>query len=201
MPWSRQRAFDRDYAQAMTEIDATVARLRARGATRIVIGGHSLGTAAALIYCAQRPADGLLLLALGHSPQSSTLQERFAASVARARQPVADGKGEEADTFDDFDSSKTPPACTIRTTTRIYLSYFDPKGGANTLDAIRRLPAALPLLWITGSRENAGLKSYGERLYAAVATPHKRYAEVEAGHVDVPGVAGSLILEWLATLP
>ncbi|MCL6555988.1 MAG: alpha/beta fold hydrolase [Burkholderiales bacterium] len=70
MPWSRQRAFDRDYAQAMTEIDATVARLRARGATRIVIGGHSLGAAAALIFCAQRPADGLLLLALGHSPQA-----------------------------------------------------------------------------------------------------------------------------------
>jgi len=48
MPWSRSRGFDRTYAETMAEIDRAVANLKDKGATKIVVGGHSLGANAAL---------------------------------------------------------------------------------------------------------------------------------------------------------
>ncbi len=200
MPWSKHREFDRSCDEAMTEIDAAVKKLRSRGATRIVIGGHSQGAAAALIYAARRPADGLLLLALGHSPQTSVLQERFAESVARAKQQTAAGKGDEKDKFDDFDASKKPPAYTVRTTARIYLSYFDPEGPANTMKSAAAIPSGVPVLWVTGTNENPGLKGYGEKLYAAISSQAKKYIEVDGGHTDVPTAAKEAAADWLKTL-
>lgn len=200
MPWSRQRGFDRSYDAALSEIDAAVQRLRARGATKVVIGGHSLGAAAALTYAAYRPTEALLLLALGHSPQTSVLQARFARSVARARQQLAAGRSDKQDEYDDFDASKKPPAYTIRTSAAIYLSYFDPDGFANTLNSATRLPAEMPVLWVTGTNESQGLKSYGEKLYAAIPSRAKRYVEVGAGHIDTPSAAGDDVLAWLRAL-
>src|SRR3984885_2210357 len=43
MPWSFHRRYAATYDQAMGEIDAVVADLKAKGATRIVVIGHSLG--------------------------------------------------------------------------------------------------------------------------------------------------------------
>src|SRR3954465_10877780 len=52
MPWSGTRLYDRDYDAAMDEIDAAVARLKARNAQKIVVSGQSLGGNAALRYAA-----------------------------------------------------------------------------------------------------------------------------------------------------
>src|SRR5215831_19315172 len=41
MPWSFHRRYDATFDQAMTEIDAAVSNLKASGASRIVIIGHS----------------------------------------------------------------------------------------------------------------------------------------------------------------
>ena len=57
MPWSHKRIYDATYEQAMAEIDLAVQKLKWRGATRIVIAGHSLGANAAIGYAARR--DGL----------------------------------------------------------------------------------------------------------------------------------------------
>ncbi|MEK9671969.1 MAG: hypothetical protein VW268_05630 [Rhodospirillaceae bacterium] len=54
MLWSRDRDFDKTLSDAFKEIDAAVARLKDAGATKVVIGGHSLGAAAALAYASQR---------------------------------------------------------------------------------------------------------------------------------------------------
>ena len=56
MPWSFHRRYAATYDQAMTEIDAAVAGLKAKGARRIVIIGHSLGANAAIGYAARRPS-------------------------------------------------------------------------------------------------------------------------------------------------
>src|ERR1700728_3787689 len=55
MPWSFHRRYAATYNQAMSEIDAAVAGLKAKGATRIVIIGHSLGANAAIGYAARHP--------------------------------------------------------------------------------------------------------------------------------------------------
>ena len=48
MPWSFHRRYAATYAQALAEIDAAVGELKAKGARRIVIIGHSLGANAAI---------------------------------------------------------------------------------------------------------------------------------------------------------
>ncbi len=200
MPWSGSREYDKGYEQAMEEIAASVKRLRDRGATWVVVGGHSMGAAAALIYGSRHPADGLLLLAPGHHPQSNSLQERFGASVVHARKLVAAGKDEDKQAFNDFDASKKPPFFTITTTPRNYLSYFDPEGMANTMAAAGKIPATLPVLWIDGTGENPGLKNYGQKIYSAIGSSAAKYVEVTAGHTTVPRESGAEVLAWLGSL-
>ena len=43
MCWSRTRIFDRTIADCMADIDASIGRLKSRGAIAFVIVGHSLG--------------------------------------------------------------------------------------------------------------------------------------------------------------
>lgn len=200
MPWSKNREYNASYEQAMDEVSASVKRLRDRGATRIVVGGHSMGAAAALIYGARHSVDGLALLALGHSPQSNSLQERFGASVARARDLAAAGKGNDKQGFDDFDASKRPPTFTIGTTANNYLSYFAPDGIANTLTAAGKVPAGVPVLWVDGTEENPGLKSYNQKIYGALGSSAKQVVEVEATHANVPHKSGTAVLAWLRGL-
>jgi esterase/lipase len=50
MCWSRTRIYDRAYLDCLTEVDQSVAALKARGADAIVILGMSLGGNGALGY-------------------------------------------------------------------------------------------------------------------------------------------------------
>lgn len=184
----------------MEEVAASVKRLRDRGASKVVVGGHSMGAAAALIYGARHPVDGLLLLAPGHHPQSNSLRDRFGASVARARELAAAGKGNDKEEFDDFDASQTPPAFAITTTPRIYLSYFDPNGIANTLVAAGKIPPTVPVLWVDGTNENPGLKSYGQKVYGAIGSSASKHVEVTASHITVTRDSSAEVPAWLRSL-
>ena len=63
MPWSQRRAYDRPVESADTEIDAELEKLKASGAARIVVAGHSLGASYALHYAGRRDVDGVCPLA------------------------------------------------------------------------------------------------------------------------------------------
>src|SRR5262249_53562815 len=54
MCWSAARIYDRTYLECFADIDAAAARLKARGATTIVVLGMSLGGNAALGFGARR---------------------------------------------------------------------------------------------------------------------------------------------------
>ena len=66
MPWSARRAYDAGVNAAMKEIDASVARLKSRGAQKIFVVGHSLGAAAAVGYATLRRVDGLIAISPGY---------------------------------------------------------------------------------------------------------------------------------------
>jgi len=66
MPWSPRRAYDAGVDATVKEIDASVARLKSRGAQKVFVAGHSLGAAAAVRYARLRRVDGLIALAPGH---------------------------------------------------------------------------------------------------------------------------------------
>jgi len=196
MPWSRRRGFDADYAQAMTEIDAAVARLKARGAVRVAVAGHSLGGNAALGYAARRPGLwALVALAPAHTPEFNA--QRLATSLDKAREMTAAGRGNEKTEFTDINIGRE---YTLSTTPSIYLSYANPAGPAVMPANAAAIPAPLPILWVVG--ESDRLTRPADYAFAkAPAHPASRYLTVAADHVGVLEAAAQNVAKWLQELP
>ena len=82
MCWSARRIYDQPLTECFADIDAAVARLKADGFQRIVVGGHSLGGLVALAYAATH--DGLAgVIALAPDGEPDRLQRPR--QVARER--------------------------------------------------------------------------------------------------------------------
>jgi esterase/lipase len=71
MCWSRRRIYDRPLLDCLGEIDAAVARLRGRGAGRIVVAGMSQGGDAALVYGALRGDPAGIIAIAPAAPERS----------------------------------------------------------------------------------------------------------------------------------
>lgn len=198
MPWSKSRQYDKPYIEALNEIDAAVAALRAQGAKHVLVGGHSMGGNAALYYGTERKVDGLFLLAPAHIPQSDLFRNAFAESVARAKAQVAAGKGAERGTFDDMELSGGG-SYTIETSAVAYLSYFDPEGAANMERTVAKLPPGIPLLMVVSSEENPNIRAIEDQVYPAIPGDKKKWLEVTAPHRRVPGAAKEQLADWLET--
>src|SRR4051794_14706245 len=99
MPWSGAQGHPEKYAvpyeQALAQIGPAIARLKARGASKIVVAGQSLGANAAIGYAARHGADlaGIVALAPGHTPERPGFRARVAEGVARAKELVGSGRG------------------------------------------------------------------------------------------------------------
>ncbi len=198
MPWSRSRFLDKDYAGAMAEIDAAVARLKKRGATKIVVGGQSMGANAALGYGAQRDGlAGIMALAPGHVPDLPMYQNSLKHDYRRAKAMVDKGEGEAATGFADNNQRQISQ---VRVKARIYLSWYDPEGAAAMPLNASKLKPGTPLMWAIG-RDDALIRLGKAYVFdRAPADPKSLYLEVAGGHRDTPEVAASQILNWLRSL-
>jgi pimeloyl-ACP methyl ester carboxylesterase len=198
MPWAKRRNYNADYLQALAEIDRAVQDLRAKGATSVLVAGHSLGANAALAYAARYPGlAGVICLAAAHNPDSGKPREAAAESVAKAKEMVAAGKGDSSARFVDMNMGKL---FDMVTTASVYLSYFDPDGPAVLPTSAAMLKTPLPILWVAGSRDPS---SRGGPAYAfdrAPAHPLSRYVVVDSDHLGTPEASVSVVLEWLKGL-
>ena len=197
MPWSRRREFAESFDVGLREIDTAVRGLRARGAARVVLAGHSLGGNAALAYAARYPGlDGLVCLAPAHTPEQPHQRQRFAADIALAREMVASGRGQDTALFHDVNMGK---ALELTVPAQSYLSYNDPDGPAVMPKNAAALKTALPILWIVGARDPLTRpQSYVFDL--APAHPQSRYVSIDADHKGTPTAAAGLVVEWLRGL-
>ena len=106
-PWSPNRIYDRTYLETLKELDAAVDKLKAAGASRLVVGGHSIGANVALGYAANRKGlAGLIVLGAGHFISGNFMGKKLADDVARANDMIAAGKGKEEADFDDINQRK-----------------------------------------------------------------------------------------------
>lgn len=196
MPWSFHRRYAATYDQAMSEIDAAVAGLKAKGASRIVVIGHSLGANAAIGYGARHPElAGIAALAPGHLPETEPLRSFVHDAVARAKQLIAAGQGNVPETFPDM--AQGIPLTTTATPV-VYLSMFDPDGPA----VIPKNTAAMgmvPLLWVVGKLDPIDRRG-PEYAFNAAKNPKNKYIEVFAGHLTTPLVARKQVVEWINSL-
>lgn len=198
MPWSRNRNYDVSYEDAMTEIDKAVAKLKGRGAVRIVVGGHSFGANASLAYGATRNGvTGILALAPGHVPDMGRFRGAMADNVFSAKRLLADGQGDAAFEFTDLNQGRQLGK---RATPKIFLSYFDPEGmGAMSLNAPKIKPDTA-VFWAIGRQDS--LFGTGKAAIYDKIPPHpkSRYVELPGGHVETPSESVGIVLDWLKSL-
>ena len=182
MSWSNGY---RTYSATLDEVAGHIASLRAKGATRIALVGQSLGANVALGYGAQRGGvQAVVALAPGHFPEPYA--SKSAASLARAKQAVAAGRGSEGGSYFDTNQGKEYD---VRTTAAAYVSFFDPAGPA----VMSRNAANLKvknLLWIVGSGD-AGANSVAKG---------GKVVHVSGGHFDTPKVSAPEVVSWLQSL-
>ncbi len=201
MPWSFDRRYAATYDQAMAEIDAVVAGLKAKGARRIVVIGHSLGANAAIGYAARHPdLAGVVALAPGHLPEDDPMRGFVSDGVARAKQLIADGKGDVPQSFPDMAQGIPLIA---HATPRVYLSMFDPDGPAvipKNAAAIGAERPPVPLLWVVGKLDPIDRRGPEYAYEAGAKNPKSKYIEVFAGHLTTPLAAHKQVVEWINSL-
>ena len=204
MPWSFHRRYAATYDQAMAEIDAAVAELKAKGARRIVVIGHSLGANAAIGYAARRRGmaelAGIVALSPAHLPEVGDMRDFVADAVARAKKLVAEGKGDVPQTFPDMAQGIPLIA---HATPLVYLSWFDPDGPAvipKNAAALGAAPHPVPLLWVVGKLDPIDRRGPEYAFDAAAKNPKSKYIEVFAGHLTTPLVARKQVVAWINSL-
>jgi pimeloyl-ACP methyl ester carboxylesterase len=199
MPWSRERGYDAGYMQAMQEIARAVAALRAKGATKIVVAGQSQGANAALGYGAHvGGVDRIAAIAPGHVPEYFATLPDIGAALEKAKAAVAAGKGDDKDTYPDFNQGA---ASDITTTARIYLSHFDPDGPAVMYRNAASIKPGIALLWIYGERDRPNVRRGQEYAFdRAPAHPKSRYVVVRGGHGATPRIGAPDIVNCIKSL-
>jgi pimeloyl-ACP methyl ester carboxylesterase len=194
MCWSGARIYDEAYPDCFKDIDAAVARLKARGAGAVVVAGMSLGGNAAIGYGASHTGlAGIIAVAPAAAPEAMKRPD-IARGVALARGLVAAGKGGAKTEFTDvavgqsFHEQVTPA---------VYLSFHAPEGPANMAANIARLKA--PLLMVSGSDDPT--QPYARSLFPqAPADPLNRLVIVTATHLSTPTAGIGTTLSWLGAL-
>jgi pimeloyl-ACP methyl ester carboxylesterase len=201
MPWSLHRRYAATFEQAMGEIDAAVASLKAKGATRILIIGHSMGANAAFGYAARHPElAGLVALSPGHLPDQDNMRGFVADAVVRAKKLIAEGQGNVPQTFPDM-AQDIP--LTTTATPYVYLSMFDPNGPAvmpKNAAVIGAAPHPMPVLWVVGKLDPIDRRGPEYAFDAAARNPKSKYVEVFAGHLTTPLVARGKVVDWINSL-
>jgi pimeloyl-ACP methyl ester carboxylesterase len=199
MPWSRRRNYDRTVDDADSQIDAEIGKLKARGAKRIVLIGHSLGAAHALHYAGRTAIDGIIAIAPGHRPEAPRFAAQYADDVKRSRELVAAGKASEMVSFTDLNTGGRRERA--NTSAASFVSYFDPEGPLNMARNVAALKASTPVLWIEPAREEQPLRDGLMVLYRKLpANPRTRLVEPDSGHLDAPAASVAAIVEWLRAL-
>ena len=121
MCWSGRRIYDQPYLTCLREIDAAFQRLQRRGATALVVAGHSLGANGALAYGARHQVAGVIALAPGHQPELLARRSIIIAALDRACALMAEGRARLSLSFPDFNGDFV---VSVTATAETYLSFF-----------------------------------------------------------------------------
>lgn len=197
MPWSSRRYIDGSWDQAMQEITREVQKLRSQGATKVFLVGHSIGSPAALSFAARGgDTQGLVLLAPGHVPLMFYRRPLIRESVDAARALVAEGKGAERGSFNDFNQGRS---LRVSTTAANYLSYLDPTADAEMSVTAPKVPASTPVLSVIGDADPFFPYLREHYVNKLPAHAHSRLLEVKGTHLSTPEVAFAEVLVWMKT--
>lgn len=195
MPWSAQRSYDVSPVDAEKEVSAALDGLRAQGATKLFVAGHSQGGLYALYYGGKHALDGIVAIAPGGNTNSPVVKEGIGGSLEQARKLIAAGKAGDKASLLDFESAKG--AYAVNVTPANYLAWFDPEGAMNQMKAMQTMNPATPVLYLAPLRDYPGLIKVKQMMYDALpANPLHRLHEVNSDHIGAPAAATDAIVRW-----
>ncbi|MCK4743409.1 MAG: alpha/beta fold hydrolase [Sulfuriflexus sp.] len=198
MPWSRQRDYDKTFDESMIEINEKVVELKQQGATKIVVGGHSMGANAALGYGARYDGViGILAIAPGHLPESDRFQNKIDHDWLRAKKMVEAGHGSDINSFNDVNQGRQREK---EMRAEVYLSWFKPNGSAVMPVNIANLKSGTALLWIIGERDRMHDRGKDYAFNHAPENIKNSYIVVDGGHKATPENGKVEIIRWLNNL-
>jgi len=196
MPWSGNRNYDVNTAAAEAEIDAALTDLRAKGARRLFVVGHSQGGTFALYYGSKHAVDGVISIAPAGSTVSQAIREKLGDSREEARKLVAAGKGGEIARLMDFEGGKG--TYTIACKPDNYLTWFDPDGAMNLTKSIRSMRPETPVLLVVPKNDYPGLlKAKQANFDALPRNPRTRLYEPDATHAGAPTASRDEVSRWM----
>jgi dienelactone hydrolase len=195
MPWSGRRNYDVAVSRAEEEVESALASLRGKGAKKVFVSGHSQGGAFALHIAGRHAVDGVIAIAPGGSVSSTLFREKLGGSLSRARQLVAEGKGNELARLEDFEASRgTYPVIAVPAA---YVTWFDPEGAMNMPRAARAANPQVPILWIVPKRDYPGLLKTTPGMFRTLpANPLTRFYEPNSDHLGAPSASVDEIVRW-----
>jgi pimeloyl-ACP methyl ester carboxylesterase len=177
------------------ELDAALASLRAKGANKVFVAGHSQGGLFAIHYGGKHPVDGIIAIAPGGNVANPIFRRELGQFVEQARKLVAEGKGNEKARFSEYESSKG--AYPVTATPAAYLSWFDPEGAMNQEKASRDMNPQVPVLFIAPKNDYPGLLKVKQTMFDALPrNPLTRMYEPDSSHLDAPFASRDEIVRW-----
>ncbi len=207
LPW-RETDWDGSMCEVMNYIDLLVQQEAARGHA-VIVAGHSMGAAHALIYAVTTPAadvKAILVLAPGHFPQLEmplltlffpTVADSINSSIALAESMVASGIGDTNNTFDTLLPDLSDPLLPISATANDYLSYHALDQYPDVNDVLP--PVKLPVLWLAGEDDPLTDLYNMSILASRITSADSDYQLVPGDHISMVSETVTLITTWLTT--
>lgn len=198
MPWSAKRHYDVSIQAGLDQVTLALNGLRAQGATKVFLAGHSQGGLFALVYSGLYPVDGVIALAPGGQVDVKAVTAVLGSEVDRARRLVSEGQADQKTSMLDYEGARGTFA--VDTTPAIYLGWFDP-AGLMTTQAYQKVRPGTPVLYVSPKRDYPGLLSGRQRYFRGLPShPATRLYEPDADHLGAPAASGAEAVGWIRAL-
>jgi pimeloyl-ACP methyl ester carboxylesterase len=195
MPWSGRLMFSLPVSKAEVDVDAAVTGLRAKGAKKIFIAGHSLGGVFTIHLAGKQTVDGVIAIAPGGDAANPFYRGNIAASISRAQQLIAEGKGKEPVQLDDYEGGKG--RYQINTVPETFVTWYELDGAMNLTRAARAVYPGTPVLWIAPTRDYPALVKSGPGYFGMLPpNSYTRFYRLESDHLQAPAASVDEIVRW-----
>ena len=199
-----------EYSEAVKDIAAFVACAKSKGYARIAVLGISLGGPRMAQYVAERNDPAVKAVGFIASIPSPYLEFQVRSSEAdkrrledtlrHARELVAQGKGHQPVSFDNW----FPGAVSVMGTARSLISYFGAPSDPSAPSSVKYGPKIkVPALVIHGDKDELALPPNAQKIYDSLtASPQRDLVWVKgASHYLTPGPLAEsyarLTVDWL----
>ena len=195
MPWSRQRLYDKPYAEALTQIRQSVNEFRQSGVQWVAVGGQSFGANASLAYMAQvGDVDAVLPMAPGHVPEIFYPITEARRGIAAAHEMVQAGQGDSLVEMTDINQGQRRQ---VKAPAAALWSYFDPQGWGNMALSARHFQKSVPVFWAIGTLDPLYPLGSAAIYKALPAHADSQYLVVQANHATTPEAATESLWVWV----